>query len=106
MIFSKASPQNPCKTTHHHQVTSNIHRILGEALKKKHEFKKISSKISKKALERSLEITWSHSQRNLDSAIDNEAASLCARKKFHFSDRWGVLETNIIHSDGNIGQKQ
>ena len=48
MFFFKASSQNPCKTTHHHQVTSNIHRILGEALKKNHEFNFLEAKYQKK----------------------------------------------------------
>ena len=44
--------------------------------------------------------------KNLDSAIDNDAASLFLRTNFQFPDRWGVLETNITLFDGNIGQKK
>ena len=65
---------------------------------KNHEFKIFRSKIYKKTLERSLEITWSHSQRNLHSAIDNEAASVVDGKKIIFLIGEEYLETNITHS--------
>ena len=80
-------------------MMSSFARILRGSLEKNHEFKKISSKISKKALERSLEITWSHSQRNLDSAIDNEAASVVDGKKIISPESYEVSLVSLIFID-------
>ena len=48
MIFSQVPFQNPCKITHDHQLTSNIHGFREEDLKKNIKIKKLEAKYQKK----------------------------------------------------------
>ena len=99
MVFFQGSLSKSLQNYSSSSIDIKYSRILTGKLEKIWRIQIFILKISKKSRDKSLEITWSQSQKNLGSAIDNDAASLCVWKKFNFQNSTSLPSIDIGFGD-------
>ena len=84
MIFFKASPQNPCKTTHHHQLLSNIQGFWEGVWKKITNYKNYKQNIKKSSRQHFGNYIKSTSEKTACRYRKRRGLTICL-KRFQFS---------------------